>query len=138
MKDEIGRNDPCPCGSGKKYKKCCLNLSQGRQGHQNISLKYRFEPGSYGDIGNFTPSIACLKQISMDDWKCHFVLVKPTEVFDEEDGAVAIATKDLDNAFIHKNKAGSDIAVAEYLKNQGYLSVEDFNIVKDNLIQQFT
>lgn len=23
-KDEkIGRNDPCPCGSGKKYKKCC-------------------------------------------------------------------------------------------------------------------
>ena len=19
----IGRNDPCPCGSGKKYKKCC-------------------------------------------------------------------------------------------------------------------
>jgi preprotein translocase subunit SecA len=22
-KTEIGRNDPCPCGSGKKYKKCC-------------------------------------------------------------------------------------------------------------------
>jgi hypothetical protein len=20
----IGRNDPCPCGSGKKYKRCCL------------------------------------------------------------------------------------------------------------------
>ena len=20
-----GRNDPCPCGSGRKYKKCCLN-----------------------------------------------------------------------------------------------------------------
>ncbi|MBO7605782.1 MAG: SEC-C domain-containing protein [Elusimicrobiaceae bacterium] len=20
---EPGRNDPCPCGSGKKYKKCC-------------------------------------------------------------------------------------------------------------------
>lgn len=23
--DKIGRNDPCPCGSGKKYKKCCSN-----------------------------------------------------------------------------------------------------------------
>lgn len=23
-----GRNDPCPCGSGKKYKKCCLNSAQ--------------------------------------------------------------------------------------------------------------
>jgi preprotein translocase subunit SecA len=21
---KVGRNDPCPCGSGKKYKKCCL------------------------------------------------------------------------------------------------------------------
>jgi len=23
---KIGRNDPCPCGSGKKYKKCCATL----------------------------------------------------------------------------------------------------------------
>ncbi|QUI24074.1 SEC-C domain-containing protein [Vallitalea pronyensis] len=22
---KIGRNEPCPCGSGKKYKQCCLN-----------------------------------------------------------------------------------------------------------------
>ena len=22
--NRVGRNDPCPCGSGKKYKKCCL------------------------------------------------------------------------------------------------------------------
>jgi preprotein translocase subunit SecA len=21
---KVGRNDPCPCGSGKKYKKCCM------------------------------------------------------------------------------------------------------------------
>jgi tetratricopeptide (TPR) repeat protein len=24
----IGRNDPCPCGSGKKYKKCCLERDE--------------------------------------------------------------------------------------------------------------
>ncbi|MCE9528381.1 MAG: SEC-C domain-containing protein, partial [Planctomycetales bacterium] len=23
-KEQAGRNDPCPCGSGKKFKKCCL------------------------------------------------------------------------------------------------------------------
>lgn len=23
-RNKVGRNDPCPCGSGKKYKKCCL------------------------------------------------------------------------------------------------------------------
>ncbi len=26
----IGRNDPCPCGSGKKFKKCCLGESDRR------------------------------------------------------------------------------------------------------------
>jgi len=25
MKRKVGRNAPCPCGSGKKFKKCCLN-----------------------------------------------------------------------------------------------------------------
>jgi Flp pilus assembly protein TadD len=24
----MGRNDPCPCGSGKKYKRCCLDKDQ--------------------------------------------------------------------------------------------------------------
>jgi len=24
---KVGRNDPCPCGSGKKYKKCCINAN---------------------------------------------------------------------------------------------------------------
>ena len=24
---KVGRNDPCPCGSGRKYKKCCLSLN---------------------------------------------------------------------------------------------------------------
>lgn len=26
--EEAKRNDPCPCGSGKKYKKCCLNKNK--------------------------------------------------------------------------------------------------------------
>ncbi len=25
---KVGRNDPCPCGSGKKYKNCCMNKEQ--------------------------------------------------------------------------------------------------------------
>ncbi|KQC08271.1 MAG: preprotein translocase subunit SecA [Candidatus Cloacimonas sp. SDB] len=27
VEEKIGRNDPCPCGSGKKYKKCCGKLT---------------------------------------------------------------------------------------------------------------
>ena len=29
--EKVGRNDPCPCGSGKKYKKCC-GANEGAQG----------------------------------------------------------------------------------------------------------
>ncbi len=36
-KEKISRNDPCPCGSGKKYKKCCL------QKDEEISLKNIFK-----------------------------------------------------------------------------------------------
>jgi hypothetical protein len=27
---KLGRNDPCPCGSGKKYKHCCLNAGNAQ------------------------------------------------------------------------------------------------------------
>jgi tetratricopeptide (TPR) repeat protein len=32
--DKTGRNDPCPCGSGKKYKKCCLPKHEADQRQQ--------------------------------------------------------------------------------------------------------
>ncbi len=43
---EIGRNDKCPCGSGKKYKKCCLGKQdikmQNSYGSQNqLTVKYK-------------------------------------------------------------------------------------------------
>ncbi|MBQ3181111.1 MAG: SEC-C domain-containing protein, partial [Firmicutes bacterium] len=28
---KVGPNDPCPCGSGKKYKKCCLQKDKQAQ-----------------------------------------------------------------------------------------------------------
>lgn len=30
--EEPGRNDPCPCGSGKKYKQCCLKKKDKKKG----------------------------------------------------------------------------------------------------------
>jgi len=30
--NSVGRNDPCPCGSGKKYKKCCLEQNMVMKG----------------------------------------------------------------------------------------------------------
>ena len=34
---KVGRNEPCPCGSGKKYKQCCLKKEQvGRDGLRSM------------------------------------------------------------------------------------------------------
>jgi uncharacterized protein YecA (UPF0149 family) len=33
---KIGRNDLCPCGSGKKYKKCCLSSGE----YENLVVKH--------------------------------------------------------------------------------------------------
>ena len=30
-KIKIGANDPCPCGSGKKYKQCCRDKDEAKQ-----------------------------------------------------------------------------------------------------------
>jgi hypothetical protein len=33
MTDKPGRNDLCPCGSGKKYKSCCLNKKESSKSY---------------------------------------------------------------------------------------------------------
>lgn len=41
---KIGRNDPCPCGSGKKFKKCCASISeQPVQRHHPEKSKIRLK-----------------------------------------------------------------------------------------------
>ena len=39
---KVGRNDPCPCGSGKKFKKCC----EMNQKHKKISAQMLSEGAS--------------------------------------------------------------------------------------------
>ena len=36
---KIGRNDPCPCGSGKKYKKCCIDKERLNM-EQEVALQF--------------------------------------------------------------------------------------------------
>ena len=35
---KTGRNELCPCGSGKKYKKCCLNKAKEDEKHKDLNL----------------------------------------------------------------------------------------------------
>lgn len=57
---KVGRNAPCPCGSGKKYKKCCMNKTQPPVDlfQRRLSEAYdrlmdqlvRFAEKSFGDV----------------------------------------------------------------------------------------
>jgi hypothetical protein len=42
MNKKIGRNDPCPCGSGKKYKQCCWTAATGKR--KPITAKWLNRP----------------------------------------------------------------------------------------------
>lgn len=132
MTDKIGRNDPCPCGSGRKYKNCCLtNSAQQETGRSHVP-SFRFEPGSYGDTGTFMPSIACLRENAPDEWGFHFVLVRPAAVHAEADEAAAAAENDLEAAFAQREQTGSDLAVAEHLRARGYASVDDYKLADED------
>lgn len=128
MTRRIGRNELCPCGSSKKYKNCCLAKDDNDTKNQ-LKTNYRFEAGSYGDVGNFTPSLACLKLTGKDEWQYHFILVKPASIHSEEYLATAEAKNDISEVYNVKNAQGSDVEFAMELRKKGYLSVDDFNIV---------
>ena len=53
MANKIGRNEPCPCGSGKKHKKCCINEPTNWGARQDEKLS---EPPLY--------DLATIKQLN--------------------------------------------------------------------------
>jgi len=125
----VSRNEQCPCGSGKKYKKCCLAINSDVQPRVSAhpSPRFRFEAGSYGGAGRqYMSSVICYKQITPDEWRDHFCLVNPTQYFDKEDDASLQATSDLDEATTLKSFSGLDSEFAMSLKDKGYANVESF------------
>jgi Fe-S-cluster containining protein len=69
--EEIGRNRPCPCGSGKKYKYCCSPSAINLLGDE-IALFQRNRNSAYtGEIG-----------IRREEF-CHNYMMKKSEIFKE-------------------------------------------------------
>ncbi len=140
MTRDVGRNDPCPCGSGRKFKVCCLHGARTRVSNppqpeksaalqnQTRSSRFRFEAGSYGGPGGYFASIACLKQENAGGWRYHFVLVVRDKIHENEDAASLQAEQHLSEVF---QGGSSPHVVAERLKEIGYVSVSDFRVVDD-------
>ncbi|PCI28847.1 MAG: hypothetical protein COB67_05390 [SAR324 cluster bacterium] len=132
MEKSIGRNDLCSCGSGKKYKHCCIHQGQATaEAKPEKTPDYRFEPGAYGDPGAYVPSIACLQldeKVAEEKWNYIFLITNEQEHFEEEDAAGERAVLDLAEAMnINKNN-DSQYPMAEYLQGLGYTPVSGYNI----------
>ena len=56
---KIGRNAPCPCGSGKKYKKCCLSGKDRAKRYSPVRKKLRFIP-VYTELDKLSNSVVDL------------------------------------------------------------------------------
>ena len=64
---KIRRNAPCPCGSGKKYKKCCLLREDGAKRYVPKREKVRFIP-VYSPLDKLSNSVVGLiKENRLDE-----------------------------------------------------------------------
>lgn len=50
MNQKVGRNDPCPCGSGKKYKQCCFKLAHQKKKIKAVVIRSGPKPGAAPDL----------------------------------------------------------------------------------------
>jgi tetratricopeptide (TPR) repeat protein len=101
---KLGRNSPCPCGSGKKYKKCCLNkdeanrLAENRSGHVD-------EVDILDELSNRVPDLVRAGRLDEAEAVCQQLL---TRYPDQVDG--------LDRLAIVYEAKGERARAAEYYR----------------------
>ena len=62
----IGRNAPCICGSGKKYKKCCLPKEEEHPGHNKLLARVRESSLVEGGVIVDSPANEKISRVILD------------------------------------------------------------------------
>jgi hypothetical protein len=100
---KIGRNDPCPCGSGKKYKKCCMEKDRAAERGQRVVLP----------IEVVAPTATAWSPLPLSDLPLRppdphaDAIYARWEEFQEQDyqGQIALFTRSLDEDLIDEESA---------------------------------
>lgn len=70
MPANLGRNDPCPCGSGKKYKQCHLGADEAKQREARAKATAAApSPAAESDGPAAPASGARSKHVTRQPWK---------------------------------------------------------------------
>ncbi|MBA3470643.1 MAG: SEC-C domain-containing protein [Herpetosiphonaceae bacterium] len=83
---KVGRNDPCPCGSGKKYKQCHAPIDRDQEDH--VRLLRRAQDRLFPKLIEATQSEALLPTVGPAlglYWDSKYTLAEMSELDDHED-----------------------------------------------------
>lgn len=104
---KVGRNDPCPCGSGKKYKKCCIDK-------ENNIIQF---PGTNSN--------------NIDD------MMKEYELYCENAYNLGGEIPTFNQYFNIENEASSFLnLITDELQGSEFESMEEFEIAAQNLMEE--
>jgi hypothetical protein len=114
---KVGRNDPCPCGSGKKYKKCCMDKDQAAE-RARPALPIQL-PSAGFEAASASSSLLDLPPARPPDPRADAIYAR-WEEFQKQDyeGQIALFTRSLDEDLI------DDESAFEMLNTIYYDSVE--------------
>ncbi|MBV9947037.1 MAG: SEC-C domain-containing protein [Myxococcales bacterium] len=54
---KVGRNDPCPCGSGKKFKRCCLERVEAEERAERLRVEAERAEAEFGEVDEFVETL---------------------------------------------------------------------------------
>jgi tetratricopeptide (TPR) repeat protein len=90
--EKVGRNAPCPCGSGKKYKKCCLPLHQESTAQQPSAGPFTLAP-EFTDLDRLSNSVVDLIEegrLDKAEAVCHELLSRYPDQIDGTERLAAV------------------------------------------------
>ena len=54
---KVGRNDPCPCGSGKKFKRCCLERVEAEERAERLRAEAERAEAEFDEVDEFVETL---------------------------------------------------------------------------------
>lgn len=92
--EKVGRNDPCPCGSGKKYKKCCSGVAASEEARSvmikqdtrgPVTVEYHTGGIAIARINFYTLSLAASRELNGDVYLDHAASYAPAPIDSEKE-----------------------------------------------------
>ncbi len=110
---KISRNAPCPCGSGKKYKKCCLlqDESKAPEARKNVEQNFIYQEDDLDELSNSVIDLVDAGEFDKAESVCHELSKRYP---DQVDGIERLA-------LVYESRGENAKAVEQYKKTVEFM-----------------